>query len=155
MNNMKPVSQDISHLIQMIKDGLDSGNLYLPEMPTTHHFSDNIYCREIFMPAHSVVVGKKHATRHLNIVLSGECTVWTVHGKKNLKTGMIFESLAGEQKVVLMKTDVRFLTIHYNPDNLREEAELEGKYIRSEEQLPLFPELETRPLLEKELEKLT
>ena len=153
--NTLPVTQDIANLVQLIKDNLASGYLYTPEMPTTHHFSDNIYCREIFMPAGSVVVGKKHATRHLNIVLSGECVVWTVHGKKNLKAGMIFESLAGEQKVVLMKTDVRFLTIHYNPDNLREEAELEGKYIQSSEQLPLFPELETRPLLEKELEKLT
>jgi quercetin dioxygenase-like cupin family protein len=153
--NTLPVSRDIFNLVQVIKNNLANGYLYTPEMPTTHHFSDNIYCREIFMPAGSVVVGKKHATRHLNIVLSGECVVWTVHGKKNLKAGMIFESLAGEQKVVLMKTDVRFLTIHYNPDNLREEAELEGKYIRSEEQLPLFPELETRPLLEKELEKLT
>lgn len=150
-----PVSQNIADLVQTIKDNLASGYLHTPEMPTTHHFSDNIYCREIFMPKGSVVVGKKHATRHLNIVLSGECIVWTVHGKRNLKAGMIFESLAGEQKVVLMKTDVSFLTIHYNPDNLREEAALEGKYIRSEEQLPLFPELETRPLLEEELEKLT
>ena len=150
-----PVPQDITTLINIIKGNLANGHLYAPEMPTTHHFSDNIYCREIFMPAASVVVGKKHATRHLNIVLSGECVVWTVHGKKNLKAGMIFESMAGEQKVVLMKTDVRFLTIHYNPDNLREEAALEGKYIQSSEQLPLFPELETRPLLEKELEKLT
>src|SRR5574337_250051 len=153
--NTLPVTKDIYNLIQLLKDNLCAGTIVAPELPVTHHFSDNIYCREIFMPAGSVVVGKKHATRHLNIVLSGECVVWTVHGKKNLKTGMIFESLAGEQKVVLMKTDVRFLTIHYNPDNLREEAELEGKYIRSEEQLPLFPELETRPLLEKELEKLT
>lgn len=148
-------SDNIKYLVDVLKYNIANGFLYFPELPTTHHFSDNIYCREIFMPAGSVVVGKKHATRHLNIVLSGECVVWTVHGKKNLKAGMIFESLAGEQKVVLMKTDVRFLTIHYNPDNLREEAELEGKYIRSEEQLPLFPELETRPLLEKELEKLT
>lgn len=150
-----PVSQDIANLVRIIEDNLASGYLYAPKLPTTHHFSDNIYCREIFMPKGSVVVGKKHATRHLNIVLSGECYIWTIHEKMHLGAGQIFESMAGVQKVVLMKTDVRFLTIHYNPDNLRGMDELEGKYIQSIEQLPLFPELETRPLLEKELEKLT
>src|SRR5690348_3107298 len=58
------------------------------EMPVKHHHSDGIYIREIFMPAGTVVVGKKHATRHLNIILEGECIIWTVHGKIHGRTGM-------------------------------------------------------------------
>lgn len=102
------------------------------------------------MPAGSVVVGKVHATRHLNIILSGECTIWTVHGRINGRAGMIFESQPGIQKALHMVTDVRFLTVHYNPDNLRDMDELEGKYIQSDMQMDLFPDLKSLPIFDKQ-----
>lgn len=153
LKRLPPAQEAVSSAINFIKDAMEKGHAVPIRTPVTHHFSDNIYCREIFMPAGSVVVGKKHATRHLNVVLSGECEIWTVQEHMHLKAGAIFESMAGVQKVVKMITDVRFLTIHYNPDELREESQLEGKYIRPTEQLPLFPELDKLSLGEtKKLE---
>lgn len=145
-----PTQNNISSLVDAVKDKIQEGSMSPVDMPTTHHFSQDIYVREIFMPAGSVVVGKVHATRHLNIILSGECTIWTVHGRIDGRAGMIFESLPGVQKALKMKTDVRYLTVHYNPDNSTDSEILEGRYIRSEEQMDLFPNTLDVPLIESQ-----
>lgn len=150
-----PTKAVISNLISVLQSNINSGNIDSADLPVTHHFSDNIYCREIFMPAGSVVIGKEHATRHLNIVLSGECEIWTVQEHIKCRPGMIFETLAGVQKIVKMITDVRFLTIHFNPDNLRKDRELEELYIKPAEQLSLFPELDSLPLFKNSQELLS
>lgn len=116
-------------------------NLPAVDMPVTHHHSVGTYVREIFMPAGSVVIGKVHATRHINILLTGECTIWTVQGKHKMKAPCIFESMAGVKKVLYMHTDVRYLTVH--PTDETDEGKLEGTYIRPEEQGELFPELDS------------
>lgn len=113
------------------------------ELPLKHHHSVGAYVREIFMPAGSVVIGKEHATRHLNIVVSGKCTVWTVDGKHvfDAKDGPItFESMAGVKKVLYMHTNVVWMTVH--PTDETDPDRLENIFIRPEEQLSLFPELD-------------
>lgn len=149
-----PTQNNITDLIKQLQQGVAAGLARPVSMPTRHYFSQDIYVREIFMPAGSRVVGKVHATRHLNIILSGECTIWTVHGRIDGKPGMIFESMPGIQKALIMKTDVMYLTVHYNPDNLQDQDALEGKYIQSDKQLDLFPELRSLPIC-KEQERLT
>lgn len=146
-----PTQSNISSIVNVVRGKIQDGSMIPVDMPTRHHFSQDIYVREIFMPAGSVVVGKVHATRHLNIILSGECTIWTVHGRINGRAGMIFESLPGVQKALHMITDVTFLTVHYNPDNLRDMDQLEGKYIQAQEQLDLFPDMKSLPIHENKM----
>lgn len=110
------------------------------EMPVKHYHSDGVYVREIFMPAGTVVVGKEHATRHLNIILEGECIIWTVHGKIHGRPGMTFESFPGMKKALYILKDTKYMTIH--PTDERDQDKLEGICIRPEEQLNLFPELD-------------
>ncbi len=110
------------------------------ELPVKHHRSDGTYVREIFMPAGTLVVGKEHATRHLNVLVSGRCTIWTVHGRMDLEAPATFESMSGVRKVVYMHTDVIFMTVH--PTEFLSEDDVEGKLIRPAEQGLLFPELE-------------
>jgi len=137
--------QDISTIVSLMKPiadpGLTSGNNY---------FSDGIYAREMLIKAGSVVVGKKHKTRHLNILVSGTLSIWTVQGKMKITGPCIFESLPGVQKTVYAHTDVCYLTIH--PTEERDLAILEGMCVTPEEQLDLFPELDRLPLFPKELE---
>jgi len=98
------------------------------------------------MPAGSIVVGKEHATRHTNIIISGECLISTIHGRHHLKAPCVFESMAGVQKALYMITDVVYMTVHPNPDNVKDEDVLERMFIRPAEQLELFPELNLQKL---------
>ena len=132
-----PTMQEIKQLQEIV------GIAPQIELPLKHHHSVGAYVREIFMPAGSVVIGKEHATRHLNIVVSGKCTVWTVDGKHvfDAKDGPItFESMAGVKKVLYMHTNVVWMTVH--PTDETDPDRLENIFIRPEEQLSLFPELD-------------
>ena len=42
---------------------------------TKHHFADGMYCRELFRPAGTTIVGKVHKREHFYIVLFGAVTV--------------------------------------------------------------------------------
>ena len=135
-----PTAAQIKELIEAAK------SLEPVELPVRHHFSEGTYTREIFMPAGSVVVGKEHATRHTNIIISGECIISTVNGRHHLKGPCVFESMAGVQKALYMITDVVYMTVHPNPDNIKDEDTLERMFIRPAEQLELFPELNLQKL---------
>lgn len=87
-------------------------------MPVTHRFSPGVYCREIFMPGGTYVVGHVHKTRHQNIVLTGRALV-TIDGvQTEIVAPFIFESDAGAQKLLHVLEDMRWLTVHANPDNI-------------------------------------
>lgn len=96
------------------------------------------------MPKGAYVVGKEHKTRHLNILTHGRITIWTVHGRLDLcadKGPVIFESLAGVKKALYIHEDAIFLTAH--PTDEVDQDRLEFQFIKSAEQLPLFPIEET------------
>lgn len=149
-----PSQSDITSVVEFLRQGINAGKLPVPICDVTNHFSENIYCRELFIPSGTYIVGKKHATRHLNIILKGECYLWTIQEKIHAKRGMIWESLPGVQKVCYAITDVSYLTIHYNPENDTSEEFLEGKYIQTEYQLDMFPELNLLPWKE-EMKRIT
>ena len=131
--------------LQSIKDFqeflLQHPETHVPVVSVNHH-SDGILAREMFMEEGCYYVGKEHSERHLNILLSGRLTVWTVHGRMNLVAPAIFESMAGVKKVGYAHTACRYLTVHPNPSNERNEDILEGMFIRPEEQMNLFPYLD-------------
>lgn len=149
-----PTQNSIDSVVARLRLGMSLGYFNSTVCSTRNHFSDNIYCRELHIPSGTYIVGKKHSTRHLNIILKGECYLWTMQERIHGKQGMIWESLPGIQKVCYAITDVSYLTIHYNPENDTSEEVLEGKYIRTERQLDMFPELNLLPWKE-EMKRIT
>lgn len=132
-----PTMADIKHLQDLV------AQIPQVEFPCEHHHSEGVYVREFQMPAGHVVVGKEHQTRHLNTLVKGKCTVWTVQGRLDLDASngpKTFESMAGVKKVVLAHTDIVWFTIHATDET--DQDKLEGIIIRPEEQALLFPELE-------------
>jgi len=86
--------------------------------PLKHTFSDGIYVREIFIPKDMLLVGKIHRHQHHNILLEGEVSVVTESGGvERLKAPMSMISPAMTKRVVYAHTDVRWITIHSNPNN--------------------------------------
>lgn len=93
-------------------------DLALVDCPVVHRFSKGVYLRQITIPAGTVIVGKIHATRHFNIILSGECFVAQSDGKKiHINGAYTYESDAGVQKAVHAITDVIWQTIHVTDKN--------------------------------------
>jgi len=88
------------------------------EIPVTHHFSPGIYAREITMPAGMTGVGHIHKHRHLNIALTGHALVTCDGLTQEIRAPFIFESMPWAQKAFQVFEDLRWITIHANPDNL-------------------------------------
>ena len=86
------------------------------EIPVTHSFIKGEYWREITMPAGMTGVGHIHKHRHLNIALTGHALV-TYDGKTvEIKAPAIFYSEPGAQKAFQVFEDLRWVTIHENPN---------------------------------------
>ena len=99
------------------------------ECPVTHNFAPDIYIREIFMPADTVVIGHKHLTEHFNVILKGKCRVMIGDVVEELTAPCTFVSGAGSQKIVNVLEDCIWQTAHSNPDNATDIETLESRYV--------------------------
>ena len=82
------------------------------DCPVTHHFAPGVYCREIFMPAGAVVVGKIHKHAHMNIISKGRVIVSTEFGKAEFSAPYSFVSEPGTKRAVCVIEDCIWTTIH-------------------------------------------
>lgn len=82
------------------------------ELPLTHTFSDNVYAREIFMPAGMFVIGHVHKTKHLNIVSKGSALLHSDGKLSKITAPFTFESGEGVRKVLYILEDMFWTTIH-------------------------------------------
>lgn len=83
------------------------------ELPTEHYFSDaGMYCRKVFRPAGTLIVGKVHKQHHLFICAMGEIIAWTEKGMRRLKAGDVVESQPGTKRVTYAVTDAIGITVH-------------------------------------------
>jgi len=82
--------------------------------PVTHHFADGQYVRETFMPAGTLVIGKKHRTEVINILLKGKIIVYMGEDEpiRELTAPCIFPTDAGVQKIGYIKEDVIWANCH-------------------------------------------
>ena len=113
----------IQDAVELLKSGVESGELEAPDCPVEHRFSPGLYLREVFMPAGSRIIGKIHSTEHFNIVLTGKCTVITAEGVEEITAPYTFISKAGVQKVVIVHEDCRWQTTHVTESTDLEEIE--------------------------------
>jgi hypothetical protein len=110
--------QKIAEVMDLMRAGVPGfDTMDKDSCPVTHRFAPGCYIREIFMPKHSVVIGKIHKTEHFNTILHGSVTVVHVNDEGKLERNhyqapCTFVSKAGVQKCVLMHTDCLWQTIH-------------------------------------------
>lgn len=117
---------DIPQIDGLVKEFLKEEQV---ECPVTHHFAPDIYVREIFMPAGTVVIGHKHLTEHFNALLKGKCRVIIGEDIQELTAPCVFVSAAGAQKIVNVLEDCIWQTTHANPDNTTDIETLESRYV--------------------------
>ena len=82
------------------------------ELPTKHHFAQGLYCRELFRPAGTTIVGKVHKRGHFYIVLSGIVSVVGGEKPETFEAPVIIVSQPGTKRAVFAHTDAICITVH-------------------------------------------
>ncbi len=102
--------------------------------PLEHFFGEGTYCRIMRLDEGNLIVGKTHRFDHVVVVLHGNMGVADVSGSRALYcTGDVFESKAGAKRAIIALTDCAMMTIHPNPTNTRDIAQLEAELIQPED----------------------
>lgn len=93
------------------------------ELPTEHIFHGGMYCRQVWRPAGSVIVGKVHKKEHFYMVVYGTIAVTTDDGVQTLTGPFLLCSKPGTKRAVLALTDALCMTIHRVDSDTVEAAE--------------------------------
>lgn len=95
------------------------------ELKTDHYFVPGMYCRKVFRPAETLIVGKVHKLPHFFLCAKGEIIAWTENGMKTLYEGDIVECKPGTKRVTLAVKDSIGITIHKTEETDLEKLEIE------------------------------
>ena len=82
------------------------------ECPVSHYQPPGVYCREIFMPAGTFIIGHLHKTEHINIVIKGRARVLMSGKVYDIQGPMNFISKKGVRKVLFILEDMIWMTVH-------------------------------------------
>lgn len=98
-------------------EGLMRAELPPVEIVPVHHFADGLYAREITIPAGTLLSGKIHRTRHLNVISAGEISVWT-EGEpvRRIRAPFTFVAEPGTRRVGFAHEDTVWTTVHATPE---------------------------------------
>ena len=110
------------------------------ELEPIHHFANGMYCRELFIPAGLVVVGKIHRHEHLVTLVQGTTTVYTDEGMVKLTAPHTWVSRPGAKRALYTHEDCVFLTHHLNPTNTHDVELLEQDIIIPEDDEQAYQE---------------
>lgn len=118
------------------------------DCPLKHHFAPGVYCREIFIPAGSLLVGKIHKHAHPNMLMKGRVSVLTEEGTKELEGPLTMVSPPGTKRVVYAHTDVVWVTVHLTNETDLEKIEDHVIAKTYQEYLDFAKALEQAPAIE-------
>lgn len=97
-------------------DRLEAEIMRLPKarIEIVHHFQPGLYVREMRAPAGSVITGRRHRTRHMNIVARGRLTVINeLDGSRHtLVAPYFFFSDPGTRRAAIVHEDLVWMTVH-------------------------------------------
>ena len=82
------------------------------EIPTTEHFVNGMYGREIVIPAGSLLTGRVYKEGYLDIMLSGDISVATPQGLKRVTGTNVMEAPPGRKRAGYAHADTHWLTVH-------------------------------------------
>lgn len=108
-------------------DRLQAEMVKMPQadLKTDHYFSPGMYCRRVYRPAGTLIVGKVHKAPHFFLCAKGEIIAWTETGMRKLQAGDVVECQPGTKRVTLALTDAIGVTIHQTDKTNLDEIEVE------------------------------
>ena len=122
--------EQIRRLMHSVQDGCASGDMEETgkgEEFLTHYFAPGVYCREYFLKAGSLIIGKIHKTAHMSIISKGKVTVRTQYGFETIEAPHTWMSEIGTQRAIFVHEDTLWTTIH--PTKLTDLDEIEAMVV--------------------------
>ena len=106
------------------------------QFPTTHHFKNGLYTREIFMPKGSLVVSFIHKQNHPSFFMSGEMSILLDTGDiKRIKAPMVVQTEVGTQRVAYIHEDTTWVCV-YKTEKENVEDAMKEVYTTNFKELP-------------------
>ena len=82
------------------------------DLKVVHHFSKDVYARELHIPADTILTGEIHKFENLNILSKGRMQVLTENGVQEVEAPFTIVSPAGTKRIAYTLTDCIWTTIH-------------------------------------------
>ena len=84
------------------------------EIPLVHRFTEDMYIREVFMPANSLCTSRIHTTEHPYVISSGKASV-SVDAKEWNEIFAPFTGITkpGTRRIIFVLEDCVWTTFHY------------------------------------------
>jgi len=95
------------------------------EPKTVHTFHAGLYCREAWLKANQLAVGRVHKKEHLFYIVSGTVNITTPGGVQVITGPAMFKSQPGVKRACHTLTDAHFLNIHIADSTNVEDVEKE------------------------------
>lgn len=92
---------------------------------TVHYFADGMYCRKVWRPAGTWVVGKVHKKEHFFICAGGALLVFSEGSSRVLHAGEVLVSTPGTKRVTHALIDSVGMTVHRTSETDVEKIEKE------------------------------
>jgi hypothetical protein len=131
--------KNYNQIVDEIEKGIFEGGQPV-EMPVKHHFTPGMYCREIFIPAGTVLTSKIHKTEHPFVVSLGRINViMEDNGVEEIVAPHFGITKPNTRRVLYAVEDTVWTTFHTTnvvpADNSKEEIEkavskIENKIIK-------------------------
>lgn len=90
---------------------LETGNR-ISDILTTHHFSDNLYCKEMAVPAGYLICKHKHDYSHLSVLAKGRVIVAADDFVREYTAPAVIEIKANVMHAIEAVEDSVWLCIH-------------------------------------------
>jgi hypothetical protein len=94
------------------------------ECPVTHRFTPNMYIREVFVPAGTILTSEIHKEEHPHVLSLGKITMWDGEGGEiTISAPYCGITKANARRVVLVHENCIFTTFHVTKATNVEDAE--------------------------------
>ena len=94
------------------------------ECPVTHRFTPNMYIREVFVPAGTILTSEIHKKEHPHVLSLGKITMWDGEGGEiTVSAPYCGVTKENARRVVLVHEDCIFTTFHVTEATNVDDAE--------------------------------
>ena len=93
--------------------------------PVKHTFAGGCYIREIYNPAHELIVTKIHKKEHPFFLMKGEMSILTESGIEHIKAPYQGVTKPGTKRAIYTHEECIFITVHATDSNTIEDVEEE------------------------------
>lgn len=98
-----------SEILDLEKDLLKQEQM---DIPAEHLFGKNCYARTIRIPAGTIIIGKIHKYKTINIISQGDISIISQDGIMRVQSPYFHEGTPGAKRILLAHTDAVWTVVH-------------------------------------------